>query len=222
MKDKSETEFGNKFTLSSSSFHSSFSDDNWSIDDTWSWYTDYLKGDLGTITIAAGKKTSSNLLYTPSQSLICPSAQRTNYFWQTYLFWPGSANDQKLSISILTKAAQKSGAYLKPNGTFALWTDSSRYFLDNQSAASSMNHKKGGIQAGGNVGYNDGSVKWHPWVEYGQHGGSDYYFTRWGGTNISAPSNMIALAIESDGNINTGANNVRWATWSTSASSLFK
>lgn len=210
--------------MSGSNFHSKNSTDNWSMNDTWNWYTDYIGGNLGTFTSGAGWVNSENLYLRPSQALICPSNPKKNYYWQCYLFWPGSANDFKLSIEMLTRAAHKSGQKVAPENTFALWSDSSRWYLDNQTSASSMNHNHNGIQVGGNVGYNDGSVSWHPWINYGSQGESQRYFTRWGGTNISAPSNMITLQLDGSGMVNggvSGANNVRWATWSTSASSLF-
>ncbi len=214
---------GRNNAMCSGTYHVKQSIDNWSLDDVWNWYTDYMKGDLGEITDNGTNMTSYNLLHKPSQAMICPSAQRpVNYYNQTYLFWAGSANDQKLNVNLLTRAAQRSGTHVEPAGTFALWTDSCKWYLE-ANQGSGANHKKGSIiQAGGNVGYNDGSVNWHPWIEYGLQGGADCYFTRWGGTNISAPSNMILLSVDGNGNNPDALNNVKWATWSTEASKLFK
>ncbi len=220
MDNESVMRAGRNNTLSWSTFHTKQSLDSWSIDDTWNWYTDYLKGNLGNLTYGAGTVSSDSLRFNPAKVLICPSVMRSDFYWQTYVFWAGSANDRKLNLELLAKAARKSGAKVQPQNSVALWTDSCNWYLE-ANQRSGANHKKGMIQAGGNVGYNDGSATWHPWIEYGQHVGAERYFTRWGGTNISAPSNMILLSIDGSGNLNPPDNNVKWCTWSTEADKLF-
>jgi len=197
------------------------SGDNWSTLDFFNFYTDYLGGNLGALTVTATDIQSYGLRYKPSDVFTCPAAEKpSNYYWENYVFWPGSANNYKVSIQSLDKASRKTTS-IRPLKTVAMWADSTKWYGEtNQS--SGANHKRNGIQTGGNVVYTDGSVHWHPWFDYGTHSGQEQYFTRWGGTNYSAPSNIIQLSLDGSGNINlSAANNVKFCTWSTEADKLF-
>lgn len=202
--------------------HVSQAIDGYSANDFFSFYEEYLGGKLGTLTVDSDKITANDLRFNPAKVMICPAAEipaNHSYYYQKYLFWPGSANNFKVSISRLMKAAKNAKTKVQPLQTAVLWADSTKWYMDGGQAGA--NHTKKGIQIGGNVGYIDGSVHWHPWFNYGTHSGQKRYFTRWGGTNISAPSNMIKLSIDGDGNLPDQLNNVKYATWSTEAFRIF-
>jgi len=204
--------------------HAARQQTDYSMHDMWNWYEDYLNGDPEPIDAGGTTHYARGLRFDPLKVMVCPSAERKNddFYWQTYLCWTVSANDLKVNALNLAEAVRKSGQQLEPVGTVALWSDRTTWYLEGNQHGGA-NHRIDGVQAGGNVLYLDGSVHWHNWVDYygGIRGDYPAYFTRWGGTNISAPSNMLKLRIDGAGNIKDPPFNVKYATWHNEVSTLF-
>lgn len=178
---------------------------NYSLSDFHNLYTNYLHGSLEPLTVDATSRNSGGLRFTPQKVLVCPANVRSNYYRGSYSFYPGSANDFRMTISLLGNISRRTGVLLRGNGP-AMWTDRCNVMDGgNNGGPGETNHtsKTGGV-IGGNVGLLDGSVSWEPFVvgttypdnTYCQNGGSV-------GGHIAIPVNSIYLRLNGTGYVET-------------------
>ena len=192
--------------------------------DFWNMYNDYLGGNLEPSTpwwASPSVKTVERLRSNPQPVMVCPSDPRDDFFWASYRFFPGSANDLRVNAVQLHDAARKSGNQVKPRGSVALWADRTSGGPQVSQKGKSSNHTVDGRWPdGANVVYLDGSVHRHPWVDYGNYGDKEKYFTFWGGNWHSSPSNVIQLHLDGTGSIDPPWT-AYYATWNADVDKLF-
>ena len=70
--------------------------------DIWTWYSDYMLGDLGDITTTgSGNLRASGIENTPSKAFECPSNVRTGTYWySSYQYLTGSANNFAMTLAV--------------------------------------------------------------------------------------------------------------------------
>ena len=179
---------------------------NYSLTDFHNLYTTYLRGSLEPMIIGPNYRLSEGLQKNPQKVLICPANQRSFNDRCSYAFYPGSANDFRMTVSLLGSFARRAGIVLKGNGA-VLWAD--RCIIwdgGNGVVPSETNHvsKTGGV-IGGNVGLIDGSVSWQRFDSGGTYPDNSYVINGGSvGSTCAIPSNGIFLRLNDTGNVETG------------------
>ena len=191
--------------MTSGQFFSSTADDNYSLDDFQSLYHTYMAGSLDYDSAQLpGSRNSNSLLNNPKKVLVCPSNLRTDYYRSSYAFYPGSANDFPMRLSLMTSFARRAGIIIKGTGA-VIWADRCNMTNDgNNGGLGETNHvNKEGKASGGNVVTFDGAVRWQP---YSANNSLESVFAMYGGSiggHVAVPSNAIYLRINPLGNVAT-------------------
>ncbi len=175
-------------------------------------YSTYLKGSLTTYPTA-----NQSIRFTTAGVFKCPSKSRDNYYRLSYMACTGSANDGAVRIDRLMRAADE----VLPDRQAALWADRCNLNSDgNCGGPDETNHEatrvadgalgvgKCGIPKGGNVGYVDGSVRWHTY-QYGFNINNQVpgrYVTNGAniGGHIVVPTSSLWPKCDGSGNVSTG------------------
>ena len=195
------------------------------MDDFHSLYKSYMGGtlDYDPNPNPPTSRVSRALLLNPKKVMVCPSNVRTDYFRGSYAFYPGSANDFRMSLALLGSIGRRANRVIRGNGP-VLWADRCNTMdvgnNGNNGGFAETNHtKKDGTANGGNVVTLDGSVRWFPIVPSSNITAENSFIQDTGaaiGGHISVPSNAIFLRLTDDGYMDTMAkgarnnSNVRW------------
>jgi len=162
--------------------------------DFYNYYTDYLGGEI----IFNGSGWAESLRKRPLEVWKCPSSDRTDWYWGDYGYYAGSENDFPLRDERL----------LSMGRTYPHFPEDEQpiVFADTQRDSLAMNHRRGGISAGGNVIHVDGHATWYDYLPGSQRGPlpmpAGFYHT-WGGTAYFQPSAAICPNAAGDGNLMT-------------------
>ena len=185
-------------------------DDDYALDDIHNLYKSYMGGTLDYDPNAAPGRSSRGLLLNPKKVMVCPSNVRTDYFRGSYAFYPASARDFRMSLSLLGTIGRRANKVIRGNGP-VLWADRCNTIdvgnNGNNGGFAETNHtKKNGTPSGGNVVTLDGSVRWFPIAVESNHTAENSFITDTGasiGGHISVPSNAIWLRLLGDGTVAT-------------------
>ena len=181
-------------------------DDAYALDDFHNLYRSYMGGslDFDPARLLAGSRTSRGLQFNPKKVMICPSNVRSDYYRSSYAFYPGSANDFPMKLSLMTNFARRAGIIIKGTGA-VIWAD--RCNIKDEGGNGGLgetNHvNKDGRANGGNVVTFDGSVRWQPFSTIDN---AESVFAIYGGSiggHIAVPSNAIYLRLNGLGNVAT-------------------
>ena len=200
---------GYRNAVTSGQFFASGPGDNYALDDFHSLYKSYMGGTLDYDPAKLPSRISRGLR-NPKKVMVCPSNVRRDYYRGSYAFYPASANDFRMSLTLLGSIGRRANKVIKGNGP-VLWADRCNTIdvgnNGNNGGFAETNHtKKDGTANGGNVVTLDGSVQWFPIVPPSNHTAENSFITDTGGSignAISVPSNAIWLRLIGDGTVAT-------------------
>lgn len=201
--------------------------DSFACGDMWEFYSRDLGGNLGTITIVnpntpTESDVSPGMMGAAQLGVFhCPSNPMplsSNGFF-AYVYYPGSANDLKVTPSSLMRAAKsqyaKCGAVPNP----AIWADRALY-ANLGGTIGNTNHWdfKRNRPLGGNVACLDGSVTWFGYTTDTSQYSDNYIPEQYPGNNtVAIPASACFLQLTtSSGNVQPATNTqaVLGASWS--------